>query len=647
MAKIPVYSELDSVNENDLLLIDGPRGTNNVTVKQLAESPVLAEGVNGNLPDYIKSTEKGIANGVATLDGNGKVKESQLPPLDYIPNSEKGTQNGVATLNEEGHVPSHQLPSYVDDVIEGYYDMGSFWKEEEHKTQITPETDKIYIDLHQNKTYRWGGTEYVPIADGVTLGNTSSTAFRGDYGLEAYNHTLARGKEFKTGLYKITTNEEGHVIAVEEVTKTDITGLDPTGEWGITAAAATTAKNATSASKFTTSRKISLSGDASGSAQFDGSKDIDINVDITSPSIKVKTNTSDSYTLEISDKDGIITTPNLIGPKGDKGATGNAGSKGDKGDTGPTGPQGPKGDKGDTGPQGPKGDKGDAATFPTPLPIASGGTGATTKEGILLNLFPNSGVKPYVGTFDVGFNNPSNATLEQLRAAMGVLPLSGGTLTGILTAPGFTGGNFQFSTAAALVSNGNNDIRRSFYASSAIYQILSQGLTTGAAQFFPSGNGNCALGLSSYRWGQIYSSVGTISTSDKNLKEDIETLSDNAFEFIMGLEPVSYKMKDGTSGRTHYGLIAQDVEKLMKSLGMSSKDFAGFIKSPLCQEVTETDDEGNEITFMKEVDDGEHYIYSLRYEEFISPLIKVIQMQQETIQRQQEEIEEIKKHLNM
>ena len=51
--------------------------------------------------------------------------------------------------------------------------------------------------------------------------------------------------------------------------------------------------------------------------------------------------------------------PVSVGPKGDKGDTGETGPQGPKGDTGATGPQGLKGDTGATGPQGPKGDKGD------------------------------------------------------------------------------------------------------------------------------------------------------------------------------------------------------------------------------------------------------------------------------------------------
>ena len=82
----------------------------------------------------------------------------------YVPKSEKGSANGVATLDGNGKVPSNQLPSYVDDVIEGYYYNGQFYTDSAHTNLITPETGKIYVDLDTNKTYRWGGTTYVEIS---------------------------------------------------------------------------------------------------------------------------------------------------------------------------------------------------------------------------------------------------------------------------------------------------------------------------------------------------------------------------------------------------------------------------------------------------------------------------------------------------
>ena len=68
-----------------------------------------------NRPTNLLSLEdKGVANGIATLDKNGKIPSSQLPSVestDYVPIAEKGVSNGVATLDNDGKVPSTQLPS--------------------------------------------------------------------------------------------------------------------------------------------------------------------------------------------------------------------------------------------------------------------------------------------------------------------------------------------------------------------------------------------------------------------------------------------------------------------------------------------------------------------------------------------------------
>ena len=92
------------------------------------------------------------------------------------------------------------------------------------------------------RPYRWGGSAYVEISASLALGETSSTAFRGDYGKVAYDHAQAKGSEFATGFYKITTNAEGHVTSATAVTKGDITAL------GIPAQDTTYADATTSAS---------------------------------------------------------------------------------------------------------------------------------------------------------------------------------------------------------------------------------------------------------------------------------------------------------------------------------------------------------------------------------------------------------------
>ena len=139
-----------------------------------------------------------------------------------IPTSQKGVASGVAELDENGLVPSSQLPSYVDDVIEGN-GTSAF--------PSTGEAGKIYVDTSSNKTYRWSGSTYVEISSSLALGTTSSTAFRGDLGNSAYAHAVTnKGSAFSSGLYKITTNSEGHVTAATAVQKSDITALGIPGQ---------------------------------------------------------------------------------------------------------------------------------------------------------------------------------------------------------------------------------------------------------------------------------------------------------------------------------------------------------------------------------------------------------------------------------
>lgn len=88
----------------------------------------------------------------------------------------------VASLNGSGKVPESQLPSYVDDVIEGYLYEGAFYEDAQHTTQITPETGKIYIDLNTDKTYRWSGSVYVCTGSDIEIGETTGTAFDGGRG---------------------------------------------------------------------------------------------------------------------------------------------------------------------------------------------------------------------------------------------------------------------------------------------------------------------------------------------------------------------------------------------------------------------------------------------------------------------------------
>ena len=99
--------------------------------------------------------------------------------LGAVPTSEKGVANGVATLDANGLVPTNQLPSFVDDVIEAYARSGQTALSKNwlatgsaSGTVIDPEAGKIYVLMADSGTYtansqfRWGGTAYVKLNDG-------------------------------------------------------------------------------------------------------------------------------------------------------------------------------------------------------------------------------------------------------------------------------------------------------------------------------------------------------------------------------------------------------------------------------------------------------------------------------------------------
>lgn len=128
--------------------------------------------------------------------------------------------------------------------------------------------------------------------------------------------------------------------------------------------------------------------------------------------------------------------------------------------------------------------------------------------------------------------------------------------------------------------------------------------------FQPRKDDNFWLGSSSRAWQDLYVVNDPSVVSDKNRKKNI-TYDMSLYDlFFDSLRPTPYKLINGNSGRTHIGLISQDVEIALFDCGLTSLDFAGFIKSPLL------DNNGEETG---------KYNYSLRYGEFVGLCIDQIQ----------------------
>ena len=206
---------------------------------------------------------------------------------DLILQSEKGSANGVATLNASGQIPSSQLPSYVDDVLE-FASSAQF--------PASGETEKIYVAQDNNKIYRWSGSTYIEISPTAGLADSAtklatprtisatgdatwSVSFDGS--ANASGALTLSNTGVASGTYtKVTVNQKGRVTSGTTLSSSDIPSLDASK---ITTGIFDTSQiptgisitgNAASATKLATARNIN-------GVSFDGTADITITANTT------------------------------------------------------------------------------------------------------------------------------------------------------------------------------------------------------------------------------------------------------------------------------------------------------------------------------------------------------------------------------
>lgn len=94
------------------------------------------------------------------------------------------------------------------------------------------------------------------------------------------------------------------------------------------------------------------------------------------------------------------------------------------------------------------------------------------------------------------------------------------------------------------------------------------------------------LGASSNRFDDVYATNGTIQTSDRNEKQDIAELSDAERRVAVAAKGLLRKFRwidavteKGDDARTHFGIIAQDLQAAFTAEGLDAGDYAMFIST--------------------------------------------------------------------
>lgn len=140
------------------------------------------------------------------------------------------------------------------------------------------------------------------------------------------------------------------------------------------------------------------------------------------------------------------------------------------------------------------------------------------------------------------------------------------------------------------------------------------------SELIPDLSGMVSIGTSGKKFASgyftnLYLNGTAVSTSDKRKKKFIKNLPGKFTEFFMKLRPVTFKYKNGTSGRSHAGFIAQEVEQAMMDTGITREEFGGLVIQ-------------------------ENGQYGLRYEEFIAIQTGMIQSLYQKVEELERKVKE-------
>lgn len=128
-------------------------------------------------------------------------------------------------------------------------------------------------------------------------------------------------------------------------------------------------------------------------------------------------------------------------------------------------------------------------------------------------------------------------------------------------------------------------------------------------------DGKMYLGGSSNRWYWIYSSSGSVHTSDVRDK-NISDLDDRYKELFMKLEPIKFTWKDDSMDKTiHIGLKAQDTEQAAYECGLANDEIGAIVHD----------------YWTVPNEDGRTDRYSMQYEEILMLSVPFVQRHELTL----------------
>lgn len=464
--------------------------------------------------------------------------------LFYANQSEERLTDVIATIADavldkadlvNGKIPESLLPGYVDDVVE-YTALASFPTE--------GESGKLYVDQTTNKTYRWSGTTYVAISSGLALGETAATAYRGDLGKIAYDHSQ-NGSIHVTEAQKIAWDAKSN-FSGNYNDLTDKPAIPETYSHPETHPA----------SMITGLADVATSGDYN---------------DLTNKPV-----IPEAYSHPESHPASMITGLSEVATSG---------SYNDLTDK-PTIPEAyshPENHPAsmitglsEVATSGSYNDLSDKPTIPTvPSSLPANGGNADTVDNMHASDFATAD-HTHSGYADADHTHSDYASsththagyAPEIHAHSEYLSVSGGSINGDTNVNGvFRIENKQmlyYNTASNTQTIGtNNATGGTTIACGSSATVGVNGAMMKTPMILPRATNTFTCGNANFRWSGIYSTAAVNVSSDERMKRDIETVdADPLVEFVKNLNVVRYNYKDDPSdSKARIGLIAQQVQK--------------------------------------------------------------------------------------
>jgi len=164
----------------------------------------------------------------------------------------------------------------------------------------------------------------------------------------------------------------------------------------------------------------------------------------------------------------------------------------------------------------------------------------------------------------------------------------------------------------------------------------------------PLKNDAVNLGNSDYYYKQIYCNKSAVDLSDENKKEDVRNITEKYEQLFFKVKPKLFRFKnteESNHDRVHIGTTSQGVEKAMEEVGLDALELAFFCKDVAKREVENEDGTLSEELVLDE-EGNETYNYGLRYGEWIMLNTHMVQKLYEKADKQQSEIDELKKSVS-